>query len=333
MARARKQPSVEERLEALEAAHEDPRSSETEALVARGIADKSWLVVARAAEIAGRLGLESQIAALTGVWSRFADGGPKLDPGCRAKDAALTALDRLEHTDPEPFLPATRYFQYEPVWGGKSETAGPLRVRAVSALLRMRYSEATLIAGELLAEPEREVRAGVAHALGYYALPGADALLAHRLSLPSEEPAVLAECAAGLLSSCPDYARARLVAWLDDESVQRREVASVALGQHEDPRSVAALIEWVDRAATEPDIEIGVQALGLSRQPRARAFLLELVQNGSRPRAEAAIGALAVHRYDGQLAARVRDAAAKSPHDGILERAEAAFAAASEPER
>lgn len=322
----RKRPSVEERVDLLDPAATAPEAPGSAELIEAGLGDKSWLVVAHAADIVARHPLERHRAALLDVWRRFADGSHKTDPGCRAKLAALTALDRLDLLDPDPFLPATRYRQLEPVYGGKVETAGPVRVRATSALLRMRYSDAALIAGELLAESERDVRAGVAQALGYYGVPGAEALLAHRL-IADEEPAVLSECASGLLRLNTDYALPRLSAWLEHEDVARREVASVALGQHEDLRAVTALIEWLERCALEPDIELAVQALGLSRQPRAREFLLEQVATGSRARSRAAVRALSVHRYDSQLRERVRAAAEQSAHDDLLEIVDEAFSA------
>lgn len=321
---SRKRPSVEELVDRLEPAASAPEAPGSAELIEAGLGDKSWLVVAHAADIVARHLLERHRAALVGVWPRFADGSPKTDPGCRAKLAALTALDRLELLDPEPFLPATRYRQLEPVFGGKVETAGPVRVRALSALLRMRYSDAALIAGELLAEGERDVRAGVAQALAYYGAPGAEALLAHRL-VADDEPAVLSECASGLLRLNTDYALSRLVLWLEQADVARREVASVALGQHEDARSVLALIEWLERCALEPDIELAVQALGLSRQPRAREFLLEQVAEGSRTRARAAVRALSVHRYDTQLHERARAAAQASAQDDLVELVDEAF--------
>lgn len=314
----RKRPPVEERVDQLESAASAPDDPGSAALIEAALADKSWLVVATAADLVARHALERHQPALRGVWARFADGSAKTDPGCRAKLAALTALDRLELLDPDPFLPATRYRQLEPVYGGKVETAGPVRVRAVSALLRMHHSDAALIAGELLAESDREVRAGVAQALGYYGVPGAEALLAHRL-VADDEPAVLSECASGLLRLNIEYALPRLAAWLEHADEARREVASVALGQHEDARAVAALITWLERCALEPDIELAMQALGLSRQARARELLLEQVGEGSRTRARAAVRALSVHRYDRQLAARVRQAAQASPHDDLLE--------------
>jgi HEAT repeat protein len=322
---ARKRASVEERADALQPAADDPEAPGSPALIEEGLADKSWFVVARAADIVAQHPDERHREALERVWSRFADGSHKSDPGCRAKLAALTALDRLDLLDPEPFLPATRYRQHEPAFGGRSETAGTLRVRAVSALLRMRYSDALVLAGELLAEAERDVRAGVAQSLGYFALPGSDALLAHRLAVAGEEPVVLGECAQGLLRLNLEYALARLVTWLDGEDLTLREVASMALGQHEDDRAIGALTDWVERCAMEADIALGVQALGLSRQPRARGFLLELVRSGSLGRARAAIRALSVHHYDAQLRESVRRALAEGPHDELAELVEDAF--------
>jgi hypothetical protein len=51
-------------------------------------------------------GLSGHTEDLLAVWSRFVDAGQKIDPGCSARESALTALDVLEWFDPDPFLAA-----------------------------------------------------------------------------------------------------------------------------------------------------------------------------------------------------------------------------------
>lgn len=80
------------------------------------------------------------------------------------------------------------------------------------------------------------------------------------------------------------------------------------MGQSKSPAGVATLLAWIDHANGR-DFEFGVRALGLSRQESARAFLLDLVQDGSPTRARAAVEALGVHHYDRVLWARVERAA------------------------
>lgn len=56
-----------------------------------------------------------------------------------------------------------------------------------------------------------------------------------------------------------------------------------------------------------------IEALGLSRRPRARELLLSLVRGGRTSDAEAALSALAIHRYDARLLEQLQQAAAHSP--------------------
>ena len=110
---------------------------------------------------------------------------------------------------------------------------------------------------------------------------------------------------------------------LDSESEVMSETAALALGQSRDPTAISALVGWVEAAVLERDIQTGVRALGLSRHESARNYLLGLVREGSPARARAAVEALAVHHYDEQLLARVREAAAKNPGvklDAVIDR-------------
>ena len=317
---ARKQRSDEVRLAALAGVKADPGSEPSRKELERALADDSWLVVATAAELIGEHALEGFRHALTAVFPRFVEKGAKGDPGCRAKAAALTALDRLEGLDPDPFLAAVRFKQMEPAPGGAVDTAGGVRQRALFALLRQRHPDAPLYAGELLTDENAHVRAGVCQALAHYGDPAAAALLVHKLHAGDEDPVVLSEAAAGLLGAAPEFALPLFDAWLRDDDITRRECAALSLGQSRHPEAVGKLLVWLDEIAWDKDIELGFRALGLSRDERARRYLLDEVEQGSRLRAERALEALAVHAYDEQLLARIREAAAKN-HGARLEKA------------
>jgi HEAT repeat protein len=312
MARSTRAPSFDAKLEAVRRARRSPHGESSVRDLRLALADKSWLVVSEAAAVVGEHGLDGFKEALMAIWPRFVENAAKTDPGCRAKEAALTALDQLEILDPDPFLAAVRYRQLEPVAGGRVDTAGGVRVRALSALLRQLYPDAALFAGELMADDDPQVRAGVARALGYYGERAAGALLVHKLRSGDAEPNVLAECAVSLLAVAGEFGLGLVRSLLDSDDEVMSEAAALALGQSRDPAAIAALIAWVEQVVLERDIELGVRALGLSRIESARTYLLGLVREGSLVRARAAIEALAVHHYDEQLMARVRQAAAEN---------------------
>jgi HEAT repeat protein len=303
----------------------DPHAAATAEKLRRALGHSHWMVVTAAAELIARHELGGFERELEAVWQRFAQNGAKVDPGCRAKDAALTALDRLEIMDPEPFLVAARYRQLEPVMGGSVDTAGAVRQRALYGLYRTLHPHAALYAGELLADASADVRAGVIHAIEHYGDPASAALLAHKLRAGDEDPNVAAACGAALLAVAFDFALAIFVEWLRSPDAARRETAALALGQSRRPDAITALLDWVGDAAWDRDIELGLRALGLSRDERARAYLLDLVEHAAVPRARKAIEALAVHRYDADLTARVRRAASLNSGAGLGTTVERAF--------
>jgi HEAT repeat protein len=312
MARSTRASSFDARLEAVRRARADPRGESAERDLRIALGDKSWLVVSEAAAVVAEHRLEGFKGALLAIWPRFVENPVKTDPGCRAKEAALTALDQLEILEPDPFLAAIRYRQFEPVAGGRIDTAGGVRVRALSALLRQLHPDASLFAGELMADAEPQVRAGVARALGYYGDRAAGALLVHQLRAGDPEPIVIGESAVSLLSVAGEFGLQVVRSLLDSDDEVMSEAAALALGQSRDPPAIAALIEWVEQVVPERDIELGVRALGLSRVESARTYLLGLVREGSPARARAAVEALAVHHYDEQLMARMQQAAAEN---------------------
>lgn len=312
MATRRRRPTIEEELSALRRATEDPESEQARLELKRALAHKSWLLVSEAAKIVSELMLSGFEQELLGVWPRFVENPVKKDPGCRAKLSVLTALDKLELWDAQPFLKAVRYKQFEPALGGSVDTAGPVRLRAVYALCRLNHTHATLHAGELLVDSDPQVRAGVAGALRFYGQPGAAGLLVYKWNLGDDDPMVVVDCASALLKVAPEFAFEALENALRDSEEFKREAAALALGQSDREDCIEALIDWQQGGLASFDQELALRALGLSRLERARNYLLELVEQGSAALARSAITALAAHHYDQKLLERTRQAAAKN---------------------
>lgn len=305
MAKAPRSTSIDDKLEQLRNVIRlgDLRAIET--VLRDALKQSNWLLASQAAEQVAKLSLHELAPDLLNVWPRFCDGGVKRDPGCRAKEAMLTALDQLEWPNPAPFLLAVRYRQYEPGLGGKVNTAGGTRLRAQLALFRLLHDQAPLFAGELMADANPHVRAGVARAIGHYEDRASVGLLTYKLAAGDEEPAVLLECAGSLLKVDADFGLAVMLVQLAANDEARRETAALALAQCCDERAQRALCDWLEHGAAGHDHELGIRALGLSRSQLARQHLLTLVQQGTMAHARAAIESLSVHRYDAQLVERV----------------------------
>jgi hypothetical protein len=287
-------------------------------VIREALGDRHWMPVWHAARLVAEHGLSGHAEDLRAVWARFVAPGQKIDPGCRAKESALTALDVLEWFDAEPFLAAVRYTQFEPVYGGTVDTAGGVRLRALCALLRQHHSRALLHAAELLADPLVEVRAGAAEALGHCPGEVAAALLVQRLRT-GDDPRVLLACATALLELDGAFGRELLAGWLTDEDEERREVAALAMGQSKAEESGDCLIAWLESLTWDRDVDLGMRALALQRGERARSYLLECVRSGSASRARAAVAALSDHLYDPQLRDSLREAAARRGDPALLD--------------
>jgi hypothetical protein len=309
----RKRDRMETLLEEVHAARKDPRGETARETLARALSAGNWLVVSEASKLVGEHALTHLAPALRDVWPRFVSNAAKTDPGCRAKEAALSALDRLELLEPEPFLLAVRYQQLEPAARGRVDTAAGVRQRALLALFRMQHADAALYAGELLADPDPALRVGVVLAIGHYAERSLAGLVLFKLQSGDAEPAVVSQCAATLLSLVPEFALGVLERWLHGSDETRRAVAALAFGGSQRSDAIALLIAWVEDSSLEQDIDIGLHALGLCRDERAREYLLGVVERESQPRAERAVEALGTHRYDPSLVERVRRAAASNP--------------------
>ncbi len=195
--------SLEEKLAAIRRLQKQPASSEQTAELRRGLRDRSNLVVAAAATVVAAQGLVELSADLEAAFDRFLVSPPKDDKLCRAKVAAIQALDKLEHDRPEVFRTAARHVQFEPVWGGEEDSAAPLRAAAVFALRGLELRRTCLCWWTLMTDPEKDVRIASAQALACFGNEAVGLLLRFKARIGDREPEVLSECLSGLLTINP----------------------------------------------------------------------------------------------------------------------------------
>ena len=105
----------------------DPHAPGAAETLHRALADRSNLVVARAAEIVAEWELADAAPDLIAAFDHFLIDPVRRDPTCAAKLALAEALLRLDAGDAEHFRRGLRHVQPEPVWGGTQDTAAPLR--------------------------------------------------------------------------------------------------------------------------------------------------------------------------------------------------------------
>jgi HEAT repeat protein len=293
--------SLDDKLAALRALRGRVLTSEQKSELRKRIGDRSNLVVAAAAALAGENSLVELTKDLEGAFDRFLVNPIKEDKLCRAKVAIVQALDRMEHAELDVFRRAARHVQLEPVWGGTEDSAPPLRAAALVALARVEGSGALPLLVDALADPAKDVRIAAASALGAVGTEAAGLVLRLKVRLGDRDPDVFSECLGGLLAVDPNTNLSLVTDFLDPSDPTACEAAALALGRSRLPEALEPLkVCWL-RCHT-PDLQQQVLlAIAILRRPGATDYLIELVAREPEPTALAALSVLRIHKSDPRL--------------------------------
>ncbi len=304
-------------MEALEALRSSADSPVTVEQLRKALKDRNNYIVSKAAAIAGDLGLKELIPDLAAGFQRFMIDPVKSDPKCWAKNAIVKGLKDLEYSEADFFIGGLKHFQYEPVWGGKADTAATLRGASALALVSCalpRFAILTHLVETLATDPGTTVRVDAARAVAQ--LSGPDSILLLRLKAwcGDKESEVVGQCFAGLLDMSPPDSIPFVASFLCAENTDVRVQAAAALGECHEPAAVAVLQEhW--RAQSDPDTRRAILlSLGASRQIAAADFLLSVVSEGLTEDARNAIRALGAGRFRDEYCERVAAAIESRPN-------------------
>ena len=282
----------EQQIAELEAVRQTPPESRPEPL-RKGLASKNNFITAKAADLVREFNLQDLIPDLLKAFDRFFEHPEKTDAQCWAKNAISRALAGFELQDAEIFLRGMRHIQMEPVWGGRSDTAGTLRSTCALALVQCRSLPESALLGhliDLLADKDKAVRAEVVRAIDQVGTPAASLLLRLRSVLGNDEPEVLGACYSGVLHLEGVSALPWLAGFLATGDDSAGEAALAIAGTH----SFESFEVLRDRLGETSDPwfrSVLLSAISLTRQDAAIDFLLELVQTESL-NAEGAIEAI-----------------------------------------
>ncbi|HEY6372789.1 MAG TPA: hypothetical protein VIX37_19590 [Candidatus Sulfotelmatobacter sp.] len=284
--------NFEEQIAALDELRSQPEETRVGPL-RMALAQRNNFLVAKAADLVREFRVAQLMPELLSAFDRFFESPEKTDPQCWAKNSLSGALAALECEDAEVFLRGMRHVQMEPVWGGRSDTAGTLRATCALALVQCRsLTEKELLEHliDLFADKDKAVRAEVVRAMEQLASPSASLLLRLRAVLGSEEPEVLGACYGGVLRS----EGVRAIAWVrrflaaGDHSAAE---AALAIAGTRSIEGFQVLRECLAKATDSWWRSVLLSAISLTRQEEALEFLLELVRTESLE-AEAAIEAV-----------------------------------------
>jgi HEAT repeat protein len=299
----------DEWVEALEALRARAPDGEMLATLRKALADRNNFVVSKAAQIAEEKKTAELLPELIEAFERFFTNALKSDPQCWAKNALSRALAGLGCTDKHVFMRALHFRQMEPVWGGRSDSAGTLRATCAHALLgcdALPDQEVLLILTDLLADPEKPVRTEAVLAIvriGVIALP----VLRLRALIPGEDPEVLGTCFNALLKLDAASSIEFVARFLEDGNDISSE-AAFALAETRSPEALRVLLQRRSAEPADPWFaDVLVNAIAMSRLPAAAHYLVDLIAAEDRE-APTAIEALSRLFPDAETRARLTNA-------------------------
>ncbi|HKF06614.1 MAG TPA: HEAT repeat domain-containing protein [Candidatus Sulfotelmatobacter sp.] len=272
----------EEQIVALDALRNAPERFRLDPL-GKALANRNNFITAKAADLIREFGLRELTPDLLKAFDRFFDHAEKSDPQCWAKNAISRALSAFELQDADIFLRGMRHIQMEPVWGGRSDTAGTLRATCALALVQCRsLTEIDVLTHliDLVTDRDKAVRAEVIRAIEQVGSSSATLLLRQRAMVGDDEPEVLGACYGGILRIEGTRAIpwvARFLATADDSAGE----AALAIAGTHSQEAFEALRNALADASDAWFRSVLLSAIALTRYDAAIDFLFDLVKNES----------------------------------------------------
>jgi HEAT repeat protein len=298
--------AFDEQMAALDALKGHALDADGALLVKKMLANRSNLLVAKAARLAEDNELAELLPELAAAFERFFTNPEKSDPQCWAKNALSHALMRLGCRDKDVFLRGLHHYQLEPTWGGRSDSAAELRANCAHALVAcdgLDNRELLLLLVDLLADPDKSVRVEAARAIGQIG-PLASPVLRLRALIPDDEAEVSAACFGALVAIEGDAAIPFVAGFLDKGNDASGE-AAFALAETHSPPALAALLKRQAQPSEPWFASVLLSAIAFTRLPEAADFLIAIIA-GDRYEAPQAIEAIGRAAPSEEVLSRVR---------------------------
>jgi hypothetical protein len=260
------------------------------------LGNRSNLVVAKAAKIAGELRLSVLIPDLAAAFDRFMKNPQQLDKRCAAITEIVGALYEMDYREPEIYLQGMRHIQREASFGPPVDTAAALRGMSAQGLVRTSYANSLADVVQLLVDPEAPARLGAIRAL---ASNGGDAgvlLLRLKILTGDAEPEVMGECFVGLLAAAPEQSVSFVARYVDDDYDAISAMAVWALGESRLRSAFEVLKEKWERTMGRSSRKMLLAALAAMRLEESIEFLRSLLEAGSSQTACDVITGLAIYK-------------------------------------
>ena len=292
---------VERALERIGELRHAPLTDQTISEIRHSLHNRSNLVIAKAAKVAGELQARVVVADLVTSFHKLMADPARLDKRCAALTEIVAALYAMDSDDPHPYLDGLRHIQMEGSFGPPVDSAAKLRGLCAQGLLRTRYPNAMDEVVRLLVDREPEARAGAVRALATNGGEAGILLLKLKVLTGDPEPEVLAECFAGLLAAAPERLTSFVGEYVDSADEAVAEAAILALGESKDERAFEILKDKWQRTVHGRLRQVLLVAMACSRLEPAITFLIAITGEASPQTAAQAIEALATFRSSERL--------------------------------
>jgi HEAT repeats len=310
MAKPEQTRSFDEQMAALDALKGRELDAPSIAFIKKMLANRNNFLVGRAARLAEENNLRDLMPDLLSAFERFFENPEKTDPQCWAKNALSRALPKLECRDKDVYLRGLRHHQFEPVWGGKSDTAGTLRGNCALALVvsdGLSTHDLLVLLLEPLTDSDKSVRVEAVRALAALGEPAVPVLRLRAL-VPGKDPEeMLAACFQALLSIERQQAIPFVAQFLEDGDDNTVGEAALALAETHSPAALNVLVERQKKNSDPWLMSVLLIAIALTRLPEGIDILIGMIEREARE-AEMAIKALARLTPGDELRSRIAKA-------------------------
>ena len=297
---------IEQALERLADLRSQTDAKVIAAELGRALKDRSNLVVAKAAKLAGELRVSEVIPEMVAAFERLMANPAKLDKRCAATFEIATTLYALDYTEPEVYLKGIRHVQMEASFGPPVDEAAKLRAQCALGLVRTRHPQAMTAVADLLADKQPHARIGAIRALATNGGEAGVLLLRYKALVGDDDPEVLAECFSGLLAA--DFTRCLpfIAAFMDHDDEEVCQSAILAIGAQRRVEAFEVLREKWDRSVFSEIRGTLLSAIAMVRVDEATDFLVELLESSATSTAVEVVKVLAAYHREERVQDRVK---------------------------
>lgn len=269
------------------------------------LAEKNGYLVGEAAEAVKKQEMIELVPDLAAAFMRLLEDAVKRDTGCLGKCRVVEALLSFDAQEPDVYMAGLRHRQIEGAYPKPIDTAPGLRGLCAHAILHIHHPRALLDVAPMLFDGDPVARAGAASALGASGTEGAAAVLHVKVLAGDREPDVLGAAYKGLLGIFPERYLGLVEDALQNGGEGFVEAAALALGESRAQGAFDSLRRGWEKHRDDRMAESVLLGIALLRSDAANDFLVSLVERAPPDEAALALSALALHRHDGALVARI----------------------------